>query len=64
MALSVIGQQAGPQIQVDKNTHNFGMIKEEAGPVSYNFEIRNTGNSPLIISNVSSNDKCRKHTFK
>ncbi|MDD4383570.1 MAG: DUF1573 domain-containing protein [Bacteroidales bacterium] len=58
MALSVIGQQAGPQIQVDKNTHNFGMIKEEAGPVSYNFEIRNTGNSPLIISNVSSSCGC------
>lgn len=58
IALSAAGQQAGPQIQIDKNVHNFGLIKEEAGPVSYNFVIKNTGSSPLIISRVNSSCGC------
>lgn len=58
IALSAVGQQAGPQMQIDKSSHNFGLIKEEAGPVSYNFEIKNTGGSPLIISRVNSSCGC------
>lgn len=48
----------GPQIHIPKALHNFGTIKEDAGPVSYSFDIQNRGDEPLIITRVSSSCGC------
>jgi hypothetical protein len=38
--------------------HNFGLIKEKDGPVTYNFVFRNTGKSTLIINEVNAACGC------
>ncbi|MEO9804851.1 MAG: DUF1573 domain-containing protein [Reichenbachiella sp.] len=38
--------------------YDFGEIKEEAGPAIYEFEFKNTGTAPLIISNVKASCGC------
>lgn len=39
-------------------THDFGKIKEEKGPVTVNFEFTNTGSKPLIIKQVHASCGC------
>lgn len=41
-----------PQIQVSSTEHDFGVFKEEAGRQTYNFEVTNKGNAPLVIQNI------------
>lgn len=49
--------EKAPKYHFKKETHDFGTIPE--GPsVSYSFEFKNTGNAPLIISNVSASCGC------
>jgi hypothetical protein len=40
-----------PKMEVKNPKHNFGYVKRGA-LVSHKFEIENTGNSPLVISNA------------
>lgn len=53
-----IAQEKLPQISFDNIIHDFGIIKEEGGTVTTNFEFTNTGNAPLIINRVSSSCGC------
>lgn len=46
-----------------KKTHDFGIIKEENGPVSTEFEIVNTGNKPLIIVDVTTSCGCTSREY-
>lgn len=39
-------------------SHDFGMIKEEKGKVSYTFVFTNTGNSVLLITEVKASCGC------
>ncbi len=39
-----------PIFTILETKHNFGLIKEKDGPVTYNFVFRNTGKSTLIIN--------------
>jgi hypothetical protein len=48
---------AQPSIKVSKETHDFGEVTE-GKMASYEFEITNTGNQPLIISNVQASCGC------
>jgi hypothetical protein len=43
---------AAPQIQFDISTHDFGELKEEEGPVTFDFEFTNTGDEPLKLEKV------------
>lgn len=43
--------------------HDFGTIKESKGPVTYNFEFTNTGNKPLIITNVTASCGCTRPEY-
>lgn len=45
-------------ISFSDRIHDFGMIKEIDGPVSYDFEFVNTGSSPILIKNVESSCGC------
>jgi hypothetical protein len=46
-----------PEFKFEKETHDFGKIPQ-GKPVSYEFTFTNTGNEPLIISNVESSCGC------
>ncbi|MBQ1987218.1 MAG: DUF1573 domain-containing protein [Muribaculaceae bacterium] len=46
-----------------KRVHDFGIIKEEKGPVSTTFEVVNTGNKPLIIVDVTVSCGCTSREF-
>ncbi|MDR2562994.1 MAG: DUF1573 domain-containing protein [Prevotellaceae bacterium] len=40
-------------ITFNELVHDFGVIREEAGPVSHEFVFTNTGDNPLVISKVT-----------
>ncbi|HYG39000.1 MAG TPA: DUF1573 domain-containing protein, partial [Cytophagales bacterium] len=48
----------GGKITFEKTIHDFGVIKEEGGPVSVEFKFTNTGTEPLIVSNVQPSCGC------
>ena len=47
---------AQPRISSNKETHNFGQI-EWKRPVTVEYTITNTGNQPLVLTNVTTS--CR-----
>jgi hypothetical protein len=55
MAAGLFGQ---PVMQIASNEHDFGVFKEESGSQKYNFEVRNTGNAPLVIQNIQASCGC------
>lgn len=52
-----------PAVEVEAPSHDFGTIREDGGPVSHTFTIKNTGTSPLIILTASSSCGCTKPKF-
>ncbi len=47
----VFGQSKGPVIAWEKSTFDFGDVPQ-GDKVEHNFKFKNTGNEPLIITNV------------
>jgi hypothetical protein len=45
-------------IKFEKMDYNFGKIKEEGGPATFNFKFTNTGNIPLILQHVEASCGC------
>jgi hypothetical protein len=45
-------------ITFETTTHEFGDVKETGGPISYDFKFKNTGDQPIIISNVQASCGC------
>jgi len=43
--------QSGPQLVWEKNSHDFGVIEENA-KVQHTYKFTNKGNEPLLITNV------------
>jgi len=56
--LGLIGQHVGPNMAFQEKVHDFGDIKEEAGTAEYDFQFTNTGNQPLIVSQVTASCGC------
>ena len=48
---------AQPRISSNKETHNFGQI-EWKRPVTVEYTITNTGNQPLVLTNVTTSCAC------
>jgi len=48
---------ASAQIEFEKETHDYGTIKQNANGV-YEFKFKNTGTQPLIISNATGSCGC------
>lgn len=46
-----------PEFKFEKETHDFGKIPQ-GKPVTYDFTFTNTGEEPLIISNIESSCGC------
>lgn len=55
--------QEGPGIVFVEKEHNFGIIEENGGPVSYKFEFTNTGDSPLVIISATASCGCTRPTY-
>ncbi len=49
---------AQPVMKLSKTEHNFGSFKEEEGRQTYDFEVTNTGNAPLVIQNIVASCGC------
>ena len=54
------GAQGKAQIGVDKQVFNFGTIEEAKGLASHVFQIKNTGDAPLVISRVTASCGCTR----
>ncbi|MBR5102663.1 MAG: DUF1573 domain-containing protein [Muribaculaceae bacterium] len=50
-------------IEFNERSHDFGTIKDKDGPVSYEFEFKNTGNKPLVIVDVLASCGCTRPEF-
>ena len=46
-------QEKKGKITFVKTTHDFGKVNEEIGKATYVYEFTNTGDAPVIISNVA-----------
>ncbi|WP_343535504.1 DUF1573 domain-containing protein [Pedobacter sp.] len=53
----VIAKADAPKVQVEKATYEFGEITQ-GEKVSYEFKFKNTGKTPLIITNASATCGC------
>lgn len=62
LILTCIGASAQEKIkdglEIDKFVHNFGDILLDSGPVSCTFTLKNTGDKPVVIYNVTSTCGC------
>ncbi|MFP4095839.1 MAG: DUF1573 domain-containing protein [Cyclobacteriaceae bacterium] len=50
-------------ISFEKTQHDFGLVTEDGGPVSYEFVFTNTGESPLVLSDVRPSCGCTTPTW-
>ncbi len=51
------------EITFKEISYNFGTIKESKGPVTHKFEFTNTGNKPLILTNVTASCGCTRPEY-
>ncbi len=53
-----IGAFAQPSMQLAVSEHDFGTFKEEAGRQTFDFNLTNKGNAPLVIQNIVASCGC------
>lgn len=58
LATGMASAQKKAVIAAETVTHDFGEIKESAGPVTHTFEISNPGDMPLVITRVIASCGC------
>ncbi len=52
------GHAQAPNLHFDTDDHDFGVVPEEGGPISHPFTFVNTGDAPLLISEVKASCGC------
>lgn len=57
-SISNIPAQNNATISADELVYNFGTIAEADGPASHTFIIKNTGNSPLVLTRITASCGC------
>lgn len=58
----VIAEADAPKVQVEKATYEFGTIKQ-GEKVTYTFRFKNTGKTPLIITNATATCGCTQPEY-
>lgn len=53
----------GPAITLKEKSYNFGMVDENGGPVSHEFEFKNTGDEPLVIISATASCGCTRPNY-
>ncbi len=61
--MAAVAEESGALMSFVEKTHDFGTIKEADGPVSHEFEFKNTGNSPLVIISASASCGCTRPEY-
>lgn len=56
--LATASASAQAVISTETSSHDFGTIKEADGKVSHTFQIKNTGDKPLVITRVIASCGC------
>lgn len=62
MSLTAVAQDYA-EATFKETSYNFGTIKESKGPVTHKFEFTNTGNKPLIVTNVTASCGCTRPEY-
>lgn len=62
-AVAAMAAAAGPVAHFPVTSYNFGAFDEEAGPVSYDFPLVNTGDAPLTILAARATCGCTTPVF-
>lgn len=52
-----------PAISFSETVHDFGVIREDGGPVSHTFVFTNTGDAPLVIINATASCGCTRPEY-
>jgi hypothetical protein len=52
-----------PKITFSETSHDFGVIREDGGAVSYSFEFTNTGSAPLLVLSASASCGCTRPDY-
>ena len=60
---SVAATKSGAAITFREKAWDFGLIDENGGPVSHEFEFKNTGTEPLIIISATASCGCTRPTY-
>lgn len=60
--VNVVAQEAA-HATFKNRVHDFGIIKEDGGPVTHTFEFTNTGNKPLIIVEATASCGCTRPEY-
>lgn len=63
ISFASFAQQVGPNLSWNNERHSFGEIKEQNGKVTHQFEFSNTGNEPLVITNVRPSCGCTSSDY-
>ncbi|MDE5790775.1 MAG: DUF1573 domain-containing protein [Muribaculaceae bacterium] len=56
-------EKSQAKISFAEKSHNFGIVKEDGGPVSHEFQFLNDGNGNLIIYEATAQCGCTKPEF-
>ncbi|MCQ2289558.1 MAG: DUF1573 domain-containing protein [Muribaculaceae bacterium] len=59
----VVADGGGAVCTFGNRVYDFGVIKEDGGPVKHAFEFTNTGNKPLIIIEATASCGCTRPEF-
>lgn len=58
LTLATVGYAQKPAMTLETNEHDFGAVREDGGPISHAFTFVNTGEAPLVISQVKASCGC------
>lgn len=58
VVIPLIAFSQKPKIEFENTSHNFGTINEKGGSATCDFIFKNTGTTPLILTNVSAGCGC------
>lgn len=62
-AVAMAKEKTQAKISFTEKSHNFGTVKEEGGPVSYEFQFVNDGDGNLIVYEATAQCGCTKPEY-
>ena len=63
VSVAAAWSQESAQATFGNRVHDFGIIKEEGGPVTTEFEFTNTGKKPLLIIDATASCGCTRPEY-